>query len=348
MEGNILKVLRKDYGYSGEFVPTQMEFLYLNKVFRVGDDYFVKLTKSGDLQPDTHYSAKQFLVRSMSQNGLKVPEVVQTVDGRNYVKVDDYNLEVHRWIPDAEQFGGHNGQIQSAAKAMARFHSFLDDVQDPRIEVVKSLSGPFKEMTKRGDKPFLDELRDYETALISIPSPLRGHLARAIPIMRERYQERQGLDQTNSLDVGIIHADLHDLQMLFSKESKELRAFIDWESARNDPRAFDIGYTLDRLSTDTTVLYGDVSVPCSELSHDPEKVALFLDHYLEERYFSEKNQEAIVDQLVLECLNRNAKWLRTVFSPNISDEERQKHHIYFKIMSIERIVRLEEHIQRGN
>lgn len=351
MKEQILERLKSNYNYKGINESVPLEGLFLNKTYRVGDDFFVKLSETGKLQSDSHYAAKLALVRAMGEHDLPVPHLVPTINGDNFAVVRGYNMEVHRWIPDCEHFTGCVGQIEQVAQGMAHYHTFFDFLNVPAVEVVKSLSGNFAGMAERGNKPFLEELTEYEMRLSSVSEPLRSFLVRALPLMREHYQDLQYNPSVmfgQGLDQGIIHADLHDLQILFDQHTKELQAFVDWEGACVGTRAFDIGYTMERLSTDTNLLYNDALIFISELTHHPQKVTAFMNAYLQKRSLSTIDINSIVDTLILECLNRNAKWLRDIFPENQNSiEVPTKYPIYFRIMSIERMEELRKHLKNG-
>ncbi len=357
--------LHRNYNYASDNVPVRISTIALNQVFQVGNDYFVKVSKAGELQSNEQYSAKLALLRLMGEQGLPVPKLVPTSTGENFVSFlffrEKYNLEVHQWIQNTEHYQRYPGQIEQVAESMAQYHSFFDDVRDSRVEIINSLTVPFTGMTKKWNCAFVDELHRYAQRLDEVPPPLRLHLSRALPIMREYYKERlQQAEKPNpgqTLDKGIVHADLHDLQILFDKNTKQLRAFIDWEGTRNDFRSFDLGYTVDRLSMDTNILYHNLSAPLELLKHDPRQVNTFMESYLSKRTIGEADIQSMVDQLVLECLNRNARWLRQIFTPDKiagagnrahTMEDFEKFHLYFRIMSLERIEELRQHLSHGS
>ena len=330
------QLLKKHYGYQGDHLAQRMPDSF-NINYRIGGDFFVKATPRGQLQPQGPYAAKIALVRMMHQRGLPVPEVIQTRDGKDFVSEGEFDIEVHRWMPEVELYGGHPGQLEQVARFMAKFQTCIDEIKAPEVEVLRALPSPYVGITEQGREPFLDELAGYERELARIPEPLRSHVRETIPILRERYQQRL---QRSTHDVGLNHADLHDLQMLFHTGSKDLAVIIDWEGSCVDTRTLDIGYTLERLSMDSKRLYSDQSCPLSEFTYDPRKVAVFLEQYGKERPLTNNHLTEMVDQLTLLFMNSNARMLRRVFGP----EQNYKLLTGLRIRSIQRIESLRQHL----
>jgi len=145
------------------------------------------------------------------------------------------------------------------------------------------------------------------------------------------------------VDVGIIHADMHDLQIMFDQKTKKLEAVIDWEGACYDTRVLDIGYTMERLSTNTNLLYNDLTVPLHELSHDKRKVQSFLENYNRARPLTSNHLKTMVDQLTIKFLNSNSRFLRKVF---YGDPAPNPNNMLwaFRILSIERMEEIQKYL----
>ncbi|MFH1641390.1 MAG: phosphotransferase [Nanoarchaeota archaeon] len=160
-----------------------------------------------------------------------------------------------------------------------------------------------------------------------------------MPVLQDRYHDILDAESSYDLDKGIVHGDLHDEQMLFDLQTKVLVAFTDWEELHLRPRAFDIGYTVERLTTDIPKIH-DLTVPLDSLTHDPKMVQTFLSTYSSKRNLSSQETGAIVDQLLAECVRKDASFLADIYSgfkTNWENVNLDKLLLYMRVMSIERM-----------
>lgn len=328
----VLQILRKNYCYSGSSVNTLKDSF--NLTFNVDDTLFVKVSKIGQLQAEEEYAARVALVRMMGQEGIPVSELIKTEQNQDYVKIgEEYLFEVHRWISNMEAYSSRTNQLEQVATAMAQYHKYLDSLDNSEIRTIKELHSAFRGITEKGEKPFLEELAEYETRLNEVSPRLKSHLLRTIPLLKDAYLTTP---DKSDIDLGIIHADLHDLQMMFDTKTGDLKSLIDWESACYDTRVIDMGYTIERLSMDSKRLYVDLDSQLQNFPHNFKKMDIFFEKYDKVRTLTPVHLQEIANQLVLRYLNSNARLLRKVF---YSDSSVNYDKILFglRILSPERL-----------
>ncbi|MFH1642141.1 MAG: hypothetical protein ABIC04_04535 [Nanoarchaeota archaeon] len=175
----VLSVMKKDYGYIGSEKLREHDIPTSNRVFYLGDQFFIKLSKADLLGPEKVYAARLETVRQMGDNDVPVPHIVQTNDKRNYVQLGGYYLDVHKYIPQVEHFKGHPSQIGQVAASMAHYHSVLDRLDSPEIAVLRDTRSPFENGFAAND--FSALLSSYLKQVEQIPHELlKTYLKKAI------------------------------------------------------------------------------------------------------------------------------------------------------------------------
>lgn len=344
LETAIRKILLEEYGIRGGDLR-EIKCIAANPVFYLGREYFIKLTPKERPENRETYAARLDLVAHLSEEALPVPDLVRTKNGGSFVEVERFYLEVHRYIPDTEYFGSYQGQLQAVAQVLAQIHKTTDRLMlEEKLKVFRRIQSPFSPKESRFASDLGLQLVEYEQHLSLIPEPLRGFLKNSIPLLRERYGDILGLEEGPEENKGIVHGDLHDQQTLFDRPSKRLVAVLDWELAHWRSRAYDVAYTLERVSTEPepNAIY-DTTFPFSELSFSQQKGESFLALYEKEHPLSGIEPRAMMRELLTEVVHRDAKFLSRLFDAAVRRADNfdyQRMHSFLRTMSVERVEKL--------
>ena len=299
---------------------------YSNRLF-LTKDYFIKVTTNEI--PTPLYAARLEVVGQL--HGL-VPVIHRTRSGTLFVDDGEHYIEVHTRI-----HGIHNScsssmslaHIEQTASSIAHLHSSLDNLKSPAAKLIQSVAG--EHFQRAFDHQLADELREYVHLVRNIPySPLRDYMQSELPILLEKIPHLKPSPE----EQGIVHGDLHDLQLLFGEDGR-LKCIADWESMHGRSRSFELGFMLDRLSSDTQKLYYDDSIPIQRFRHKPEAIESFLQMYA--HTWSLPDANSMMDEVLIEAMGRAAGFLKDIFS-----HEAVNYQILYRHLRIQNIGRIEE------
>lgn len=181
------------------------------------------------------------LMAMLAAQGVLVPRPMPSRDGRLLVQLGDRQASLLSWLPGQPM--GRSGQplaLQGAAREalfhaigaqMARLHALADDWTPP-----KGFSRP------RWDKDGLIGERPFWGKFWEVGTPLDRAWALAL-----RHQARAMLEAAPPQDIGLIHADLVNENVLVADSSLEGGPrvhFIDFDDMGFGYRLFDLATTL--------------------------------------------------------------------------------------------------------
>src|SRR3989344_6072645 len=313
---NFVPLLASEYGLTVTDVQ-QIKGIAANPVYSAEtskDKLFIKVVSKSRPANEEVYSARLQLLQDLANENVPVPSLKETLDGRLYVPTEDNFMEVYPFIPNGEFYSGHPGQVGQIAQAMARFHSVADKLKErPYFSVLEQSPSPFGAIA-----PITaEEIAEYQSLVHLLPKSVRGFIAYCLDVLKERTDDilREVTKiREKAQDVGIVHGDLHDQNVMMDKNTKNLMALVDWEGTHGRSRGFDIAYTLERLAVTPSPshLY-DTSFPFNQVGFNKKKIDKFLESYDQERTIDKALKAEFIPELQMEAVARGSKFLHSLF-----------------------------------
>jgi len=189
---------------------------------------------------------------------VPMSKIYLTKNGNHFIKLgDNATATVYDFVDGSTIAEKEEWQIECMAKAMKKMHSNLNS---------------YKPTNKNGLQ-YLDIL-DIITQLCDLKETVSetkylNFLETLTFILCKNYDEIRKIE--NIYQRGIIHCDLHDENVMFSKKEKRITAVIDWDDIANYLQLFDLATTMSDFC-----IQPDRSI-------DFQKLELFYDVYLEEK-----------------------------------------------------------------
>lgn len=309
-EAELIDIVNKNY--QGDLAHVTKLPQTKNDGFHVeygdGSERFVRVGKYNDHNATID---KITIVGMLSTQGVAVPEVIMTKDGKQCVSLEDGRIvEMHDWVPNGRAYRPTTNDIQAVATAMAEMHSAADRL-DSHPSITRLSANPYTGMPPRAKLPDETTIDYFTSRLGDIPESLKPAVTRDLPLMRDAL-----VTTIPGKDWGIIHADLHGDQVLFDKDTGEFKALLDWEWMLYGPRTRDLAFSLYML----TGVEGRPSLPLAEA---------FVETYTQKRpAFPLEDLDAINQHLEWDATCRRTRWIQGVLqqvdSQKVNEERIQQ------------------------
>ena len=209
-----------------------------NQVFRVDHDgaaYAMRLHRSG-YRSDAELKSELQWMRGVSQGGLNVPVPIVSNDGSLLHNVDSTQVDMLTWLPgkplgsasDGLNASDHVGVMRKVGCEMARLHLVFDQWRLPQ-----GFARPAWDREGLvGDEPIWGKFWN---------NPELSEADKALFLKVKEVGEAVLMQQEQSLDYGLIHADLVRENILINED---IIQFIDFDDGGFGFRLFDLATTL--------------------------------------------------------------------------------------------------------
>lgn len=224
--------------------------------------------------------------------GVPTRELVRTQAGEtshlDLVSGQSYSLA--KFI-DGEHFDGSRAELLEVAGSVARMHSVFSKI--PFSEEVKAS----KDFSLKHDP---DVLNNYLERSRVESFGQTGELPMTVDEIASA-SSRVVADLQIDLPVQTIHMDLHPHNVLFSPDSHDLVAIVDFEQVRLSQRIRDVGFAMHRFSR----VYGPMTEKRQDIGTDIRvRASQFLDQYNTQNSLSPQELKSLVLVLQDEALTR--------------------------------------------
>lgn len=202
-----------------------------------GNEFFLRLSRP----TKRNLQKALFDIHSyLYENAVPVPEIVKTTSNESFISTrgNDYSLLKHI---ESELYDGSQFEMKQMAQALARFHKALASYK----RHTKTLSG--QRADPLSNHQALLQLEPYIARIAHNPETEADYLV-VSNFEKILAVSMQVIGRTIHSQQQLIHNDTHPHNVLFSPDTKELQALIDFENTRMGPRAKDIALATHRFA----------------------------------------------------------------------------------------------------
>ena len=257
----IAEVIRENYDLGEVQLPQQLEAAHQRRHRKMTVEtskgkFLVKTYKNDTVVLDA-LAFQHRLSDHLLKSGLPVAQIQRAKNGHGVVVVDNWSLELQRFIVgDSMQLT--TGTLVESAKALGKFHAVCRGVPVPPRDAQK---WRFSEVPREQFQKL------YETAVAEAGEAKVARYCDDIVRFLNDAAKELSYEKRNEFEVGLIHGDWHGGNLMFNHE--ELVAIVDLEFAGDGCYLEDLAYAVSNLAIRTT--------------HDYEKLRYrtftLLDHY---------------------------------------------------------------------
>ena len=181
------------------------------------------------------------LSKHLDKNGLPVPRIQRAKDGKGFVEVDDWALELQEFV-EGGPMRVSSATLITSAKALGRFHQVCAGFPAPPRDFN---IWRFSEVPRSSFQQLFEQARREtdEERIITYCNRIARFLHDAA--------EELAIERRGEFETGLIHGDWHAGNLMFRGE--ELAAIIDLEFAGNGCYLEDIAYGISNLCIRTTM-----------------------------------------------------------------------------------------------
>ncbi len=207
----------------------------------------------------------------LDEHGLPVAKIQPAFNGLKIIEVDDWALELQKFIPgNAMRVTGKN--LMTSAEALGKFHKVCRDFpcpdRDARMwrfsQVPRDLfSSLYERARSKGNHAIVDE-----------------HCNNIALFLRESTNELD-FEARDKFETGLIHGDWHSGNLIFQED--KLAAIIDLEFAGDGCYLEDLAYAISNLCVRT----------CIEEEKLKQRVDVLLRSYQQYRTLSPSEEKAL-------------------------------------------------------
>lgn len=176
----------------------------------------------------------------LEKNGLPVAHIQRTRTGKGIVEVDNWALELQRFIV-GEPMNLTTRTLIESAKALGKFHQVCRGVPVPPRDAQK---WRFSEVPSEQFQKF------YATALEEAGEEKMVKYCDVIVKFMGDAAKELHYDKRSEFEVGLIHGDWHGGNLMFHQD--DLVAIVDLEFAGDGCFLEDISYAISNLAIRTT------------------------------------------------------------------------------------------------
>jgi len=233
-------------------------------VVDTGKGRFLVKTYHADVATLDALAFQHRLAGHLARQGLPVAEIQRTREGRGIVVVDDWALELQRFV-EGEAMRVGDRTLRVSANALGKFHEACRDFPAPPRD---ARMWRFSEVPRASFEGF------YKRARAERDTPELTDQCNRIALFLHGAAEALSFQRRNQFETGLIHGDWHGGNLLFRGE--ELAAILDLEFAGMGCYLEDLAYAVSNL--------------CVRTTENPEKMRvrteLLLDAYEDSRTLS--------------------------------------------------------------
>ncbi|MBW7865650.1 MAG: phosphotransferase [Candidatus Hydrogenedentes bacterium] len=237
-------IIREHYDLGEVQVPRQLETTHQRRhrkmVVETSQGVFLAKTYRNDPVTVDGLYFQHNLSRYLSQNGLPVASIAKTREGRTFVILDTWCLELQEFIT------GHcmmvnEATLEVSGSALGRFHQVCQGLPAPPRDARK---WRFSEVPKETFERFYQMAREERDDELTA-----GHCNNIVVFLKQA-SEVLDIDKRYAFETGLIHGDWHGGNLMFNGDA--LRAIIDLEFAGDGCYLEDISYAVSNLCVRTT------------------------------------------------------------------------------------------------
>jgi len=237
-------VIREHYDLGEVQTPRPLEGTHQRRhrkmVVETSAGVFVAKTYKNDPVTIDALYFQHNLSRHLDKNGLPVARIQPTRDGRTFVILDTWCLELQEFINGHCMFV-NSVTLEVSGSALGRFHQVCQGIPVPPRDTRKwRFSEVPRETFERFYAMALQERND---------GIIKGHYEN-LNLFLKQAGEALDIDKRYAFETGLIHGDWHGGNLLF--QGDELKAIIDLEFAGDGCYLEDISYAVSNLCIRTT------------------------------------------------------------------------------------------------
>lgn len=180
------------------------------------------------------------LSNHLYKNGLPVPRIQCAKDGKGFVEVDDWALELQEFV-EGGPMRVTSATLITSAKALGRFHKVCDGFPAPPRDL---------NMWRFSEVPRASFQKLYEQAREESSGNRMVLYCNRIARFLHDAAEALAIDRRGEFETGLIHGDWHAGNLMFRGD--KLAAIIDLEFAGKGCYLEDIAYGISNLCIRTT------------------------------------------------------------------------------------------------
>ena len=241
----VAEVIRNNYDLGEIKLPHQLQTTHQRRhrkmvVESEAGKFLAKTYKNDPVTLDALYF-QHHLGTHLITNGLPVAPIQRTKDGRSFVCLDTWALELQCFI-EGGQMPITEKTLDISGSALGRLHQVCQGLPAPPRDARK---WRFSEVPREMFKKF------YEHAVQEKDEPRVHEHCNNIAKFLNDAKIMLDIDKRYAFENGIIHGDWHSGNLLFVGE--ELNGIIDMEFAGDGCYLEDISYAVSNLCIRTTV-----------------------------------------------------------------------------------------------
>ena len=240
----IAEVIRDHYDLGEVQTPQQLEAAHQRRhrkmTVETSKGKFLAKTYKRDPVVLDALAFQHRLSDHLEKNGLPVAHIQRTRTGKGIVEVDNWALELQRFIV-GEPMNLTTRTLIESAKALGKFHQACRGVPVPPRDAQK---WRFSEVPSEQFQKF------YATAVEEAGEAKMAKYCDAIVKFMADAANELDYEKRSAFEVGLIHGDWHGGNLMFHDE--ELVAIVDLEFAGDGCYLEDIAYAISNLAIRTT------------------------------------------------------------------------------------------------
>ena len=241
----LLNVIQENYDLGDVQIPETMDAVHQRRHRKLIVDtdkgrFLVKTYKRDPVVLD-NLRFQHRLSSHLEKNGLPVAHIQETSDGRRIIEVENWALELQRFV-EGESMRVTGRNLYTSARALGKFHVVCRDFPCPDRDARK---WRFSEVPR----DLFAKL--YETAKKQTSSHQLDDQCNNIALFLREAANELNEDACNVFETGLIHGDWHSGNLIF--QDNKLAAIIDLEFAGDGCYLEDLSYAISNLCIRTTV-----------------------------------------------------------------------------------------------
>ena len=241
----IASVIRASYDLGDVETPRVLEKAHQRRhrkmVVESSAGKFLAKTYRNELAIMDALRFQQHLVTHLIDNGLPVPRIQLTRDGRGVVQVDNWALELQEYI-EHNIMPMNTKTLTLSARALGRFHKVCEGVPSPPRDV---------DVWRFSEVPRIAFQKLYQQARKEADEAEVNKHCNTIALFLLEAAKALSPQQRGQFETGLIHGDWHSGNLLYRED--ELIAIIDLEFAGAGCYLEDIAYAMSNLCVRTSV-----------------------------------------------------------------------------------------------
>jgi len=240
----VAEVIREYYDLGEVQLPQQFEGAHQrrHRKMTVETDAGRFLVKTYRANPATldALAFQHRLADHLEKHGLPVAAIQRTREGRGVVVLDDWALELQRFI-EGRPMSIDSRSLVISAEALGRFHDVCRDLPTPPRD---TRMWRFSEVPRSSFESFFERAREESSA------PEVEEQCNRIALFLHDAASALSISQRKTFETGLIHGDWHGGNLLFHGDT--LIAILDLEFAGAGCYLEDLAFALSNLCIRTT------------------------------------------------------------------------------------------------